>query len=165
MKIAVVSDSHDNLPNIKKALDYINKQGVTFMIHCGDISSATIARIFAQKFKGEIHAVTGNVSGDPESIKRKTAEYNFTLHDETGIVEVDGKKIAFNHYPWEAKKLAESEKYDLVLHGHTHKPWEEIIGKTKVLNPGTLAGLFQKATFAIYDTKTDKAELILLEKI
>ena len=39
-----------------------------------------------------------------------------------------------------------------------------MVGKTKLLNPGTVAGMFQKATFAIYDTKTDKAELILLEE-
>lgn len=165
MKFAIVSDSHDNEPNIIKAVNYINKRGITFIIHCGDIASAETARFIAQKFKGEIHAVTGNVSASPEAIKKKTEEYNFTLHDETGKVEVDGKKIAFNHYPWDAKNLAESGKYDIVFHGHTHKPWEEMVGKTKVLNPGTLAGLFSKATFAIYDTKTDKAELILLERI
>ena len=44
-------------------------------------------------------------------------------------------------------------------------PLEKLIGKTHLLNPGTLAGMFNKATFAVYDTVTDKAKLILLEKI
>lgn len=165
MKFAIISDTHDNVSNTEKAIEYIKKQGITFIIHCGDISSGEMAHHIAKLFGEETHAVTGNVSGDPDAIKRKTSEYNFTLHDETGEVEFDGKKIAFNHYPEEAKKLAESGKYDLVFHGHTHKPWEEIVGKTKVLNPGTVAGMFQKATFAIYDTEADKAQLILLEKI
>ncbi|MCX6797241.1 MAG: metallophosphoesterase family protein, partial [Candidatus Doudnabacteria bacterium] len=59
----------------------------------------------------------------------------------------------------------ESQKYDFVFHGHTHKPWQETIGKTIIINPGTLAGLFNKATFAVFDTETKKAQLILLEKI
>ena len=165
MRIAIISDSHDNIPNIEKALAYVKTQGITFMIHCGDICGGEVAKFFAQNFDGEIHAITGNVTASPENIREKTAGLNFILHNETGEIEVDGKKIAFNHYPDQAKKLAQSGKYDLVLYGHTHTPWEEMVGKTKLLNPGTLAGLFQKATFAIYDTTTDKAQLILLEKI
>lgn len=165
MKFAIISDTHDNVPNTEKALNYIKQQGIDFMIHCGDICSAAMAEFICQNFDGEIHAITGNVSGSPEEIKEKTADYNFTLHNETGIIEIDGKKIAFNHYPEEAKKLAQSGKYDLVFYGHTHMPWEETAGKTKMLNPGTAAGMFSKATLAIYDTRKNQAELILLEKI
>lgn len=165
MKFAIISDSHDNIPNIDKAVAYLKQQNITFMIHCGDIAGGEVAKYLANQFGGEIHAITGNVTASPENIRQKTAGLNFTLHDETGEVEFDGKKIAFNHYPPEAEKLAKGGKYDLVFYGHDHKPWEKMVGKTKLLNPGTLAGLFQKATFAIYDTATDKAQLILLEKI
>ena len=37
MKIAVLSDSHDNLANFKKAIFQIKKERIKFLIHCGDI--------------------------------------------------------------------------------------------------------------------------------
>ena len=56
-----------------------------------------------------------------------------------------------------------SGRYDYVFYGHNHTPWEEKIGNTVVANPGTLAGMFQKATFAVLDTKNKKLELKILE--
>lgn len=165
MKFAIISDSHDNWPNLIKAIDYIKKQNITTMIHCGDISSGKVLEETAKRFGGTIHAITGNVSAALDTLKEKTADLDVTMHDETGVVEIGGKKIAFNHYPEEAAKLAETGDYDLVFYGHTHKPWDEMVGDCRLLNPGTVAGLFQKATFAIYDTETGKAELIILEKI
>jgi uncharacterized protein len=167
MKIAIISDSHDNLPNIEKALRYINKQKIPVIIHCGDVCAPSILRQFAELFKGnEIHVVKGNVDGDIEGFENDAKnDPRITYHGNTGKLEIENLKIVFCHFPEVAKKMAESQKYDFVFYGHNHKPWQEKIGKTTMLNPGTLAGLFNKATFAIFDTETKKAQLILLEKI
>ena len=61
--------------------------------------------------------------------------------------------------------LVKAPHRSTLSYANNHRPWEETIGQTKLLNPGTLAGLFQKATFAVYDTETDKAQLVLLEKL
>lgn len=166
MKIAITSDSHDNIPNIQKFLDYVNKNNVEMIIHCGDLAAPSIIlKEFGPNFDKPIHFVHGNVA-DRELNQKIAGQFNHvTCHGDQGELEIDGKKIAFIHYPDQGKKLAESGKYDLVFYGHNHTPWEEEVGKTKLLNPGTLAGMFNKATFAVYDTKTEKAELILLEKI
>ena len=165
-KIAIWSDSHDNLPNIKKALNYIKKQGIKTLIHCGDLAApSVIKKELGPNFDGEVHFIHGNVA-DRELNQEFAAEFsNVTCHGDQGELEIDGKKIAFNHYPDQAKQLAQTGKYDVVFYGHNHMPWEETIGTTKLFNPGTLAGMFNKATFAIYDTKTNDAQLILLEKI
>ena len=166
MKLAIISDSHDNLPNIYKALDYLKKQGIKTIIHCGDVCAPAALREFAKNFSGQIHLVYGNVDGDHEGFEKFVKEFgNIKIYGEVGELELEGKKIAFTHRPEAAKELAKTAKYNLVFYGHNHKPWEEKIGKTKLLNPGTLAGMFYKATFAVYDTKTEKAELVILEKI
>ena len=166
MKLAIWSDSHDNIPNIQKALAYLDKLKINFMIHCGDLAApAVIKKELGPKFKGEIHFIHGNVADQALNQKVASEFEHVTCHGDQGELEIDGKKIAFNHYPEEAKKLAASGKYDVVFYGHSHIPWEETIGKTKLFNPGTLAGMFAKATFAIYDTTTNTAELIILEKI
>jgi len=166
MKIAIVSDSHDNIPNIEKMLDFINKNKIDLMIHCGDLAAPSIiSEELGPKFKGEIHFIHGNVA-DRELNEQFAKNFDHvTCHGDSGEIEVEGKKIGFCHYPNQAEELAKTAKYDLVFYGHNHTPWEKQIGKTKMLNPGTLAGMFNKATFAVYDTKTDKAELILLERI
>ena len=166
-RIAIISDSHDNWPNIEKAIKYLNKQKIRIIIHCGDVCAPLTLEEMTKLFKGDqIHLVKGNVDGDIEGFKKVAKKYKkLKFYGQTGKVEINGLKMVFCHFPFVAKKMAESQKYDFVFHGHTHKPWQEKIGKTIIINPGTLAGLFAKATFAIFDTETKKAELILLEKI
>lgn len=153
MKIAIVSDTHDNLANFGKVIDYLNKENITLMLHCGDICSQETINETEKKFKGEVKWVRGN--GDFE-LGQVPESFEITL---------GGKKIFFNHYPDIAKTAAGSGKYDIVFYGHTHRPWEEMVGKCRLVNPGEIAGQRCKPTFAVYDTETDKLELKILEKI
>jgi len=153
MKFAIVSDTHDNMANFNKVIDFLNKEGIDIMLHCGDISNKKTIDEAEERFNGHISFIRGN------------ADYN--LHDVPDSLSLDigGKKVAFIHYPDLAKKLAENGNYDLVFYGHTHKPWEEKVGNCHLINPGELAGQRFKPTFAIYDTETDKLELKILEKL
>ncbi|OGZ70999.1 MAG: hypothetical protein A2980_03280 [Candidatus Staskawiczbacteria bacterium RIFCSPLOWO2_01_FULL_33_13] len=153
MKIAIVSDTHDNIDNFNKIIDFLHKENIGTILHCGDICNQEIINEATKNFKGEIMFVRGN--GD------------FQLHNipEKLEIELGNKKIFFNHYPDIAKRKAESGKFDLVFYGHTHRPWVEMIGNCKLVNPGEVAGQRFKPTFAIYDTENDKLELKILEKI
>ncbi len=166
MKIAIISDTHDNVPNLEKALAWMNENGIEQLIHCGDLCAPSmIVEVLGPQFSGPIHMVFGNVE-DRELTPKKIAEFdNITHYGDTGEVIIDGKKIAFIHFPEDAKELAVSGKYDLVFYGHTHKPWEEQVGSTKLVNSGTLAGLFFKASFAVYNTETDTLTLKILERL
>ena len=112
--------------------------------------------------------VFGNVDGDKYSMikmKEQGKLPNVIIYGDFGQIELDNKKIVFTHHLKFAQALANTEKYDLIFYGHSHQPWEEKIGNCQIVNPGTLAGLFYKATFAVYDTKEDKLELKILEKL
>ena len=182
-KIAIISDSHDNIANTEKFLAWAKKNEIATIIHCGDVSAPSmIKKVIVPMFSGPIHLVHGNVS-DRELLKKVCAEFkNVTLHGDEGFLEISHPliplkrdsppqaggekiKIAFCHFPEAAKELAQSGKYDLVFYGHTHKPWIENIGKTILANPGTLGGMFSKATFAVFDTTTKNLELKILEDI
>lgn len=165
MKIAIVSDTHDNWANLKKAIDWIKKEKIQLILHCGDISSQETIDDAKKAFGGEIRFVRGN------------ADHNLSYLPEKQELEFNGKKIAFTHFPDKAKKMAQSGQFDLVFYGHTHRPWDEKItakvpldkksGKEEchMINPGELAGHFYKPTFAVYDTETGKLELKILEKL
>jgi hypothetical protein len=162
MKIAIISDTHDNLANLKKALSLIEKEGAKSLIHCGDIFEPETAKEILENFFGETHLVLSNVD---EDYFREIGENFFKLFPQMkiwrkfGEIEIDKKKIAFSHSPRIAFQLSFSQKYDIVFYGHLHKPWETKIKKTKLVNPGNVAGMFFKPTFAIYDTKTNELEL------
>jgi putative phosphoesterase len=153
MKFAIISDTHNNWSNFKKAIDWINNEKIQLILHCGDISSQETINDAEKLFEGEIKFVKGN------------ADYD--LPDISDIVEfeVEGKKIAFVHFPSEAKKMAQSGKYDVVFYGHTHRAWDEKVGDCHMVNPGELAGQFYKPTFAIYDASNSSLELKILEKL
>ncbi|MDD5145353.1 MAG: YfcE family phosphodiesterase [Candidatus Pacebacteria bacterium] len=160
MKIAIISDSHDNLPNLKKAVDWIKKEKIKIIIHCGDVSNQEIFKEALGDYKGKIYLSRGNCDlGDFDIIPR------LKIYDEFGEVSVRNKKVAFTHFPKIAGELAMKEKYDLVFYGHNHKPWVKTVGKTQLVNPGNLSGVFYKATFATYDNRADKLELKILERL
>lgn len=153
MKFAIVSDTHDNLKNFNKIIIWLNKEKINLVLHCGDICSRATIDESKENFKGEIKFVRGNGDFELNNIPEQTE------------VELGGKKVFFVHYPDIARKTAESEKYELVFYGHTHRPWEEKIGSCRLINPGEVAGQRFKPTFAIYDTDTEKLELKILEKL
>ncbi len=180
MKIAIISDTHDNLANLKKAASWIIKEKIKILIHCGDIFKLETLKEGLKEYRGKIYIIFSKADADFSRIPEDSFKNlpKSKIWEELGQIKLDKKKIAFCHFPEIGKDLAKTQKYDLVFYGHTHKPWEEKIGafdklstnpepgrrvgKTRLVNPGNLAGIFYKPTFAIYDTKTDKLELKIL---
>ena len=167
MKIAIISDSHDNIYNIEKFLAFAEKNKIEMIIHCGDLAAPSMLKNeFGPKFRGPFHFIHGNVA-DREVNEKVAKEFiQMTCHGDEGKLNIDGQRIGFCHYPDQAKAMAVSGDYDLVFYGHNHKPWMETLENgCQLINPGTLAGLFNKATFSVYNTDSKEIELVLLEQI
>jgi hypothetical protein len=166
MKLAIISDTHDNIPNIEKFLAWSKENGVEMIIHCGDIAAPAMIKELFGPAGIEFHGIFGNVA-DREMLPKMCERFpNTKMHGDIGKLEIDGIKIGFTHTPDEAKVLADSNLYNLVLCGHSHAPWMETLpNNCQLINPGTLGGIFNKATFAIFDTLTKNLELKVLETL
>ncbi len=165
MKIAIISDIHDNLANLQKVLDYCQKESIKTIICCGDTASEETLEFLQANFPGKILLVPGNMDAgywDYKNLSEKFAGTNLKIFPSVGEAEFDGYKVAFVHFPEKARELAVSGKYDLVFYGHTHQPWEEKIGHCRLINPGNVANIRYPATFAVWDTNDDKLKLIRL---
>ncbi len=159
MKIAIISDTHDSLVNIKRALDIAVEKKCNVLIHCGDICSPETLAYIVGHWRGELHYCLGNMdSADFASIGDTMGE-RVHFHGE-GVSEVDvgGRRIAFQHYPEIARGSASSDLYDAVFYGHTHKRHSEYIGETLLANPGNVCGVIESPGFAVY--RTDENDLI-----
>lgn len=164
MKIAVISDSHDHVEHVEKAIDLINLSGAGILVHCGDICSPFMIERLA-RFAGQVHIVFGNNDGDRAAImKFAAARSNVTVHGEMGEIETDEGTIAFTHRPEFGGGLAATGRYLAVFSGHTHRRLAECSGGTIHINPGELMGLFEEAGFALFDTVNGGVEHVDLSR-
>ena len=155
MIIAIMSDSHDNIWNLRKALDIVMQREVEMIIHCGDfvapfmlkeLDSATIP----------VHGVFGNNDGDQYLLTKLslTDLSHITLHGIVGSIDADGKKIGFTHREIIGHGLVFSNEYKMVCIGHSHEHMQKQIGETILLNPGEIMGKDGRPGFCLLDTST-----------
>ncbi len=162
MKLAVMSDSHDHIPNLKKAVSLAKDLGASVCFHCGDLISPFMVPVLAE-FPGDVHLIFGNNRGDPHLLEKQIARFsNITFHGDYGFVEVGGLSVAMVHYPDLARGFAATGDYDLVLCGHTHVYKVYKVKDALVINPGELLGKEGEASFVIYDTETGEVEKVVL---
>jgi len=168
MKIAILSDIHDNIWNLEKVSKEIKQRRVKTIIFCGDMCAPFTAGLLG-KTSIPIHACLGNTDEDHLKMEEKGGKnYRWvSLAQEFGQIKLGGKKIAFCHYPKLAELLAKTGQYDAVFHGHTHNARREKHGKTLLINPGAICGIqggkSGKATYAIYDTEDNSTEIITIK--
>ncbi len=161
MKVAVLSDIHDNIWNLEKVLNNLKNEKINAIIFCGDFCAPFTFRKLAN-FGLPIYAVFGNVDGAQKEITHLALKSykDITLKKDLLETEVGGRKIAVCHNNQFAKGLAKTGKYDAVFHGHTHTSKVEKIGKTLLSNPGEIHGVVtNKCTFGIYDTDKNEIEI------
>lgn len=161
MRIAVLSDSHDNIWNLEKGLNKLGDIGV--LLFLGDFCAPFSLKQIADAFRGPIHCVPGNNDGDMFLLMTVAGVAgNVTFHNPVGSLEFDSCKVAITHYPEIGEGLAATDKYQAVFSGHTHVFMQQQVGDTLWVNPGEIMGRFGEPSFIIYDTETNAFERILI---
>lgn len=156
MKIGILSDTHNHTPRTREALKFFREEKVRELIHCGDMTRIETAELF-QDFT--LHHVFGN--NDIDEIGLQLTIQAFAPGSgscELYSAEIDGKRIAaiHGHQLSTLMQLIQSQRYDYVFHGHTHRVRDERIGKTRVINPGALGGARRdRRNFCILELSTD----------
>ncbi|NPA95713.1 MAG: YfcE family phosphodiesterase [Thermodesulfobacteria bacterium] len=161
MKVAIMSDSHDNLWNLRTAVKMVQDMGISEIIHLGDLISPFMLEE-VEGFEGTFHLIYGNNNGDHILLQKKIAALGglVQFHGWLGELEFDSKKIGFIHDPLLARKIAKSGDYDVVLFGHTHLWLEEQVGKCLLLNPGEILGKKEAPGFAVLECSTLEVERV-----
>ncbi len=123
MKIGVISDTHGHLD--RKVLTLF--EGVEHILHGGDIGYPSI--LLELEYVAPVTAVLGN----------NDAGLDF---NETEVLTLGGRKFLVHHIvdvrsPHETiKRRIFKERPQVVVFGHTHKPFCETIDDVLYFNPG-----------------------------
>jgi putative phosphoesterase len=123
VRIGVISDTHGFLdPEVLRRFD-----GVDHILHGGDIGTAAI--VLELEKIAPVTAVLGNT------------DVGLTFR-ETEVVQLGTRKALIHHIVDPAalsdsiRPRLEREAPDVVVFGHSHKPYRQLIGRTLFLNPG-----------------------------
>ena len=129
MKILIVSDTHRRDGSLTGVLDMVGTPDM--LIHCGDVEGS---EDFIRSIAGcPVHMVAGN--NDFFSDLKKEEEFYigdykvWLTHGHNYYVSMGTEFI---------REEAKSRGVDIVMFGHTHRPYLEQ-GKVTVLNPGSLS--------------------------
>jgi|SRR3989338_1423071 len=160
MKFLIISDIHDNLVNLEKCLNWGRGQFIKEAICCGDMVNSETLAYLAGNLK-TIYLVRGNLEIYNEAEVKKYENINYL--NRFGVFELDGKSIGLCHEPWYIKSVLDKKPCSIVFYGHTHEPWIAEKNGVTTANPGTLGGVFTKATFAVWDSLSGELELKILE--
>ncbi len=159
MKIGVLSDTHDHISNIKKAINLFTSLEIEFILHLGDFVAPFTAKYFLNmdaKFIG----IFGNNDGEKFGLKKAFSDTG-ELHSPPYELNIEDKSFLLLHDPITLDSYIKSQKYDYILYGHLHKKDKRTIGKTKIFNPGEVCGIVSGIPSIGYiDTKQDIMEII-----
>lgn len=147
MRVLVMSDSHGNVDNMVRCVDLTAPDHV---LHLGDCQrdAERLQQIFPQL---PVTTVPGNCDygsfDEPERLIKLGGKRILMMHGHTRSVKYDPQRAIY---------AAREFGADVLLFGHTHRPLVDYDGTLYVMNPGTVGGSGNPATYGII-TINDRA--------
>ncbi len=167
MKIGIISDTHDQIGRVKKAVEVFSREQVEMVVHCGDIVSPFMLRYF-KDLKCSIKFLFGNNTGDILLHLKYAKEFGLPDHEFGTFFSLEraGKKIAVYHGDHQeiTAALIKCGDFDCVFTGHDHLPRIEKVKKVLWVNPGSLVDRHKEGmghpSVAVYDSNSHTAKTI-----
>lgn len=153
----VISDTHDNIPMLKKLPQIIVDYNIERIFHAGDFIAPFVIPYLTFD-KVDFIGVFGNNDGEKLLITEKSGG-----RVRVGPVEITTPfgKVFLMHEPFSLEAAVKSHLYDFIFYGHTHKVDIRKEKNVLVINPGEYCGyLTGTSTVAVVSPKTKEVELI-----
>ena len=159
MFVGIISDTHDRLGVVKKAIPLFKEMDITTVLHAGDFISPFVVPLLGDF---QVYGTFGNNDGEKKGLLTQFEDIGACVKEYFCEVHTDGLAIAVTHGHIHAllDVLTKSQLYDLIVTGHTHEASIRE-GEPVVINPGECCGyLSNHCTVAVFDTKKRKGEII-----
>jgi putative phosphoesterase len=131
MKIGIISDTHGNIENLEKAVEWLKKQKTNILYHLGDDYN-DMARL------SDCYLEVAQVPGIYDD-RYKNKSLPAKLHE-----TVLGLNILLVHVLEKDATKDDIMRSDIILHGHTHKEELRLDNGRLYLNPGHIKGPLDK---------------------
>jgi hypothetical protein len=161
VRIGVVSDTHNHLPNVARIVELLNRAGVERVVHTGDITQAKTLEVLA-RLDAPLHGVFGNNDvGERAALEAAAARFSMTLCDPPLELVWAELRIIVVHDPRDLER-AQRPEHQVAVHGHTHRRTILRSAGRLVFNPGECAGhLPGHNAVGVLDLVTLETEILL----
>lgn len=130
MKVLIISDTHGLLSTFETVVE--REKDIDMLIHLGDVERDE--DYIEAMVKCPAIILSGNndfFSQLPTEREIKIGDYKvFLTHGHSYYVSVETKTL---------RRIAKGRDADIVMFGHTHKPYMDVEGDLKVINPGSIS--------------------------
>lgn len=152
MLLGILSDSHGRAMMVRHAMSLFDAQGVTQIIHCGDVGGLDV---FDEMAGRKLAFVWGNTDEPEAGVEAYLRTLGIASPQHVPVqLECDGKRIAVFHGHEEGfARGVRGLDVEYLFHGHTHIARDEKFNGKRVINPGALHRAARK-TVATLDTVT-----------
>lgn len=141
MRILIVSDTHGRHGNLDEVLE--REKNIDMLLHLGDVEDKEY--YMEAVADCPVHMIAGNndlFSYLPKEKELKIGKYKVWLtHGHTYYVSMSTERL---------RDAARARGVDIVMFGHTHRPYLDVEQKPMVLNPGSLSYPRQEGRKASY---------------
>jgi putative phosphoesterase len=172
MRIAIMSDTHDQDRSIRTALEMLRERGAELLLHCGDIEAPETVQLFRGlpthfvwgNWDGDgLHTRAGGKRRDYTRLRQAIAEIGGTVQEPFGHLDLAGRHIAWvhGHDRKLRQELEEMDHFDYLFYGHTHAAEQHRTGRTLVVNPGALFRA-RPRQFAVLDLESGVLEAVIV---
>mgnify|MGYP006109326945 CR=1 FL=1 len=182
MIVGIISDTHDDLEAVNKAIEVFEQNSVEIVIHAGDFISPPIISEFQRLTDNNVkfYGVFGNNDGERKGLEKIFESIGGKLLGDLGKIEIDGMKFGIYHGTDVKKreKMCNSGKFDVCVFGHSHNREPDnnnlkMINDTIIFNPGNAhrsyklrylqKPYFFKSSVIIFETKSKEFKFHDLE--
>jgi len=139
MRIGVVGDTHNNLSSVQRIVEIFNAEGVSRVLHTGDITQSKVLDAFSL-LDASLHGVYGNNDLERETLEAAATRHSMQFVDGPLEIEWHGRNVLVVHDPRDLELHLRTD-HALAIHGHTHLFRQEHVSGTLVFNPGECAGI------------------------
>jgi putative phosphoesterase len=160
--IGLISDSHGEWLRTREAVKLLRSRGCEKMIHLGDVETYEV-----------LDELAGNnvtmVFGNCDSVTRlygHALKLDIDVQHPSGTITEDGKCIGFlhGHDSTQFHRFINDPLVDIVVYGHLHETRDEMVNKTRCINPGALHRAV-RYTVAILDCGRGTVEFLELDTV
>lgn len=160
MRIGVVSDTHNRLPNVARIVEILNAAAVDRVVHTGDITQARTLEVLARLDAPLVGVFGNNDAGERPALEAAARRLGLELAEPPLELAWAERRLLVVHDPLDLDD-ALRPGHDVALHGHTHRLALERREGCLVFNPGECAGhLIGHNAVGVVDLHRLDAELL-----
>lgn len=154
MLVALMSDAHDELDHLHRAVQQALTVDCRHLIFLGDLATPDTLRFLRAAWPHAMELVPGNNDYPIAQFLACAHPWaNTIFHSSSTDTTLDNRHLYLTHVPNESLRIAAATgEFDALFFGHTHLPEQHMLGSSLIANPGDIQGRFGSPSFAVYDT-------------